>query len=491
MTGENPVEELASVLRADIERAAAGEPFDADAALSTLARLERATSLLSRVSLQSFDQFEQRIGDLSLISTLGRVFVAIFDPQRLSDALLEVVGETIPCESSFFLLADDAKEFELFAAAGPEPASREIELVNLRLRSRPRLAVSRIRRACPGPSGAGLPARSGRRAVGRDRAHRAGPRRVLTRARSGLAPRLGPVRPGATPRTRLSREPRAPERAGDARRAANERGGRGALRVESTGARRRGVEYTQELSEALPPLIELRGLALELPEAQQGCVARARELAAAGSERFPDDRISGVVEDFGDLLGETQEGLDRIRRVGDDLRSFAQGTTGVMEPADLNRLCETALHIVKAEAKERVTFEFRPAVLPPVRCQRFQITQVLLNLMQNAAESIEDEGSVRICTRTARDWAEVEIADEGCGIAPDQRERIFEPFLTTKLKGSGLGLSISRDIVRAHRGSLDVQSCPGEGSVFTLRLAVGGPGVKIPEGDAEDGSQGA
>ena len=68
----------------------------------------------------------------------------------------------------------------------------------------------------------------------------------------------------------------------------------------------------------------------------------------------------------------------------------------------------------------------------------------------------------------------MKVADDGPGIPVDQIERIFEPFLTTKLAGSGLGLSVSREIVNAHRGSLEVESGP-EGSVFTLRLATRGP----------------
>jgi signal transduction histidine kinase len=92
----------------------------------------------------------------------------------------------------------------------------------------------------------------------------------------------------------------------------------------------------------------------------------------------------------------------------------------------------------------------------------------------NAGQAIGDAGEVRIATRATDECIIVEISDDGCGIEPELQVRIFEPFFTTKPvgTGTGLGLGIARQIVRKHGGSIEVESCPGRGSEFSVRLPV-------------------
>jgi signal transduction histidine kinase len=107
-----------------------------------------------------------------------------------------------------------------------------------------------------------------------------------------------------------------------------------------------------------------------------------------------------------------------------------------------------------------------------------KLNQVFLNLVINAAQAIEERGVIEI--RTCRDGRHsvcVEIADTGKGIAPEQLPRIFDPFFTTKPigKGTGLGLSIAYGIVQRHGGRIEVESAPGAGTRFRIRLPLAGP----------------
>jgi signal transduction histidine kinase len=120
----------------------------------------------------------------------------------------------------------------------------------------------------------------------------------------------------------------------------------------------------------------------------------------------------------------------------------------------------------------RMTAELEP--LPLVRCRGARVHQVIVNLLMNAIDACEPEGTVTVRTHAdpGANGVSIEVADTGSGIAPEIRERIFDPFFTTKPigEGTGLGLSISYGIVEEHKGTIDVQSTAGAGSCFTVRL---------------------
>ena len=114
-----------------------------------------------------------------------------------------------------------------------------------------------------------------------------------------------------------------------------------------------------------------------------------------------------------------------------------------------------------------------PAVMPPVEGDPRALNQVFLNLLKNAAEAFEGPGgTVWVSAETRENEIQVKFRDDGPGVPPDVRARIFQPFFTTKGagKGSGLGLSISRRIVAEHGGSLELSSEPGQGTTFTVTL---------------------
>ena len=112
--------------------------------------------------------------------------------------------------------------------------------------------------------------------------------------------------------------------------------------------------------------------------------------------------------------------------------------------------------------------------LPLVNCYAAQLNQVWMNLLMNAAQAIENDGTVRIQTVSDGKTVTVSVTDSGQGISPENLKRIFDPFFTTKPvgEGTGLGLSISHGIVEQHGGTIAVNNIPGEGTMFTITLPV-------------------
>jgi len=115
--------------------------------------------------------------------------------------------------------------------------------------------------------------------------------------------------------------------------------------------------------------------------------------------------------------------------------------------------------------------------LPPVAIDREQIKQVFLNILLNAIEATDEGGQVSVEIRTfsrksGEKFLQVEIRDTGCGISEDHLEDVFTPFFTTKDKGSGLGLSISHQIIQEHRGTISVESRTGQGSSFVVNFPI-------------------
>jgi two-component system sensor kinase FixL len=157
------------------------------------------------------------------------------------------------------------------------------------------------------------------------------------------------------------------------------------------------------------------------------------------------------------------------------LREFvARGESG-RQPESLVKLIEEASALALVGIKEigvRVSFEFDPRA-ETVFAAKIQIQQVLFNLIRNAIEAMQDTASRQLLVSTHRsdqETVEVSVADTGPGIAPEIAAQLFQPFKTTKPHGMGVGLSISRTIVEAHRGRLWAEPNPGGGTVFRMTL---------------------
>ena len=153
-----------------------------------------------------------------------------------------------------------------------------------------------------------------------------------------------------------------------------------------------------------------------------------------------------------------------------------------MKPVDLNRAITSTIMVARNEWKyvAEVETELEPS-LRPVECLPGEITQVVLNMIVNAAHAIADvvgqggdaKGTIRIATRSEGEQVVITISDTGKGMPPEVQQRAFEPFFTTKEvgKGTGLGLAITHGgIVTKHRGSIALESEVGVGTTFTLRI---------------------
>ena len=189
-----------------------------------------------------------------------------------------------------------------------------------------------------------------------------------------------------------------------------------------------------------------------------------------------------VRNDIFQLVTESRDGLDRLRRIVLDLKTFSRAGSQDWEYAELNQGLESTLNIIWNELKYKCKVTKAFGELPPVYCQLSQINQVFLNLLVNAGQAIEAEDgklgeiTLRTCLQ-GDDQVMIEVVDTGKGIPPENLSRIFDPFFTTKPvgKGTGLGLSLSYSIVKAHHGRIEVDSQVGQGTTFRVILPIGGP----------------
>ncbi|HWH08920.1 MAG TPA: ATP-binding protein, partial [Candidatus Thermoplasmatota archaeon] len=162
------------------------------------------------------------------------------------------------------------------------------------------------------------------------------------------------------------------------------------------------------------------------------------------------------------------EGIDRLNRLVEDLRKFARVKAGTVARVPLNAPVGDALRLFGAAHRGRVEVEGHLEATPVLEIDVLQVQQVVLNLLQNAAEAMPHGGKVRVRTAPHREGGVLVIEDEGEGMTPEVRARMFEEFFTTKTTGTGLGLSIVRRIVEAHHGSIECESEPGKGTRFTI-----------------------
>jgi len=182
--------------------------------------------------------------------------------------------------------------------------------------------------------------------------------------------------------------------------------------------------------------------------------------------------IAYMRNDVGNLLSESMEGLQRVKRIVQDLKDFSHTEKQEKQWANLEQGLDSTLNIVWNELKYKADVIKEYAGIPQIECIPAQLNQVFLNLLMNAVQSIEDHGRITVRTGVDEDNVWVEVEDTGKGIKPEHLSRIFDPFFTTKPVGSGtgLGLSLSYNIVQEHGGRIEVKSEIGIGSVFRVVL---------------------
>jgi len=220
---------------------------------------------------------------------------------------------------------------------------------------------------------------------------------------------------------------------------------------------------------------DLRDL-LALYEEADGLIARGDPGLRGRIVAFRDRvEMDFLLSNIHALLRRSDDGLRRIQQVVKDLRLFARLDEGDIKEADLNAGVESTATIIRGNARrEDVGLVLDLGAIPPVTCYPAKINQVVLNLLSNAVDACGHGGRVTVRTRGDEGHVRVEVADTGPGIDPAIRDRIFDPFFTTKPvgRGTGLGLSISYGIVQEHGGTIEVESAPGRGTTFVVRLPI-------------------
>ncbi|MBI1832241.1 MAG: HAMP domain-containing histidine kinase, partial [Planctomycetes bacterium] len=175
-----------------------------------------------------------------------------------------------------------------------------------------------------------------------------------------------------------------------------------------------------------------------------------------------------------------------------DMLNFSKERVPAVEPTDLNAVVKDIFELLAPRAKElNVKLEMSVADgLPIVQADSEGIHRALLNIVGNAIDAVEDRPSphVTISTRLAEEgWVRIVVLDNGPGIAPEKIEDIFKPFVSSKgSRGTGLGLPVSRKILREHGGDLVVQSQVGVGSKFMLKLPIKSPLAADPDMTSAD-----
>lgn len=180
-----------------------------------------------------------------------------------------------------------------------------------------------------------------------------------------------------------------------------------------------------------------------------------------------------IREDIASLLAETGTGLNRVKRIVEDMKSFSDIGESQRQPTDLNALVDSLVQPLARALAGRAEVVCKCEPLPLVACVPTQIGQVLTCLLQNAEQAVSSTGGhIEVTTRTLGDSVEIEVGDDGCGMSAEVVAHIFEPFYTTRPVGQGVGLSLSLayEIIKHHQGHIEVASEPGRGTRMGVRL---------------------
>jgi signal transduction histidine kinase len=171
---------------------------------------------------------------------------------------------------------------------------------------------------------------------------------------------------------------------------------------------------------------------------------------------------------------------NRAAKITNGILAFARNRSQSLEPTDLARVIGDSMMLLEREMnKYRIRVETQIESVPPAMANGNQIQQVLMNLLINSRQAMPHGGTVfiRLGFDSANKMVELLVRDTGCGMSPETMRRIFDPFFSTKAGpdasgkgGTGLGLSMCRDIIEAHHGRIRVDSAIGKGTAFTIKL---------------------
>jgi signal transduction histidine kinase len=189
-------------------------------------------------------------------------------------------------------------------------------------------------------------------------------------------------------------------------------------------------------------------------------------------------RLLKVEGDAAMLLDILSEESDRLNRMVGDLLDYTRPRDPMLQPEEPGRVLQEGIDVALAqEVAEGQTLGVQLELeqdLPLVHMDRRQIRQAIINVIVNALQAMPGGDAVKVRARrevhSGREWLRIEVSDQGMGIPSELLHRVFEPFFTTKAQGTGLGLAVVRRILDEHGGEITVESTPGRGTTFIIRL---------------------
>ena len=182
-----------------------------------------------------------------------------------------------------------------------------------------------------------------------------------------------------------------------------------------------------------------------------------------------------IKEDVKELINESKEGINRVKKIVHDLKDFSHVDEEEWQWTDVHKGIDSTLNVVNNEIKYKAKVIKEYGDLPDVECIASQLNQVFMNLLVNASHAIEEQGTITIRTgKSENEHIWIKITDTGKGIKQENISKLFDPFFTTKPvgQGTGLGLSLSYGIIQKHGGQIDVESEINKGTQFTITLPI-------------------
>ena len=187
-----------------------------------------------------------------------------------------------------------------------------------------------------------------------------------------------------------------------------------------------------------------------------------------------DEDVDFIMEDAHALISESIEGTDRINTIVQSLKSYSREGSTAHSQHNINDAITSTINLLRNELKYKCKVSTSLAELPFTACNIDQLTQVFTNLLMNSLQAMDKEGTIEIESLTNENNIHVVVKDNGKGMEESTLQRLFDPFFTTKGvgEGTGLGLSISQGIIEDHKGTIDVESQLGKGTIFTIILPI-------------------
>lgn len=187
-----------------------------------------------------------------------------------------------------------------------------------------------------------------------------------------------------------------------------------------------------------------------------------------------DGETSKLFESIEEFIFQGQRSTDNMTKIMSDIRVFSRSDRGETKARDINSLLDGVIAVVWNGVKNKTKIVKEYSEVPNIHCNTQELGQVFLNLLVNASQAMDSRGLITIRTSVEGKNVRVDVIDTGCGISKEVMDHIFEPFFTTKgaEDGTGVGLSITRDIVKKHNGDIRVESVVGQGTTFSIFLPI-------------------